>query len=351
MGLVVPLLSVSTAISGEEHLVSIDWGPVGRLIEKNRRFVVTSHANPEADAAGSQVALARYLQGLSKSVRMVSPSPTPESCRFLDPDGEIVLFDPGRASALLGAVDLVFILDLSSWKQLGSFADHLRSDKIQRVCIDHHKDPDEDIAQMIVRDDTAAATGVLIYEMIQALGGEMTPAIVQALYAALATDTGSFRFANTDARALRIGADLVEAGAKPESIYRKVFENRRWAAVKLLPAVFSTLGRSANGALAWVHITREMLAEAGGRYDDTDSYIDLLRAIKGVEVCAIFKEGENGIARVSLRSTGSVDVQRFARSFGGGGHTRAAGLSFEGTVEEAIGSVIAGLEMLVRTDG
>jgi len=329
--------------------VSIDWGPVGRIIEENRTFIVTAHVNPEADAIGSQVALAGYLQMLSKSVRMVGPSPTPESCRFLDPKGEIILFDPGRAEALLGSVDVVFIVDLSSWGQLGGFGEYLRNDKIQRVCIDHHKNPDDDIAQLALVDDTAAAAGLLIYEMITSLGGEITPRIAEALYAAIVTDTGSFRFANTDGRVLRAGAELVERGVKPEQVYRRVFENRRWASVKLMPAVFSTLGRSANGRLAWVHITRKMLADAGGRFDDTDGYIDVLRALKGVEVCAVFKEGEEKVTRVSLRSNGHVDVQRYALSLGGGGHTRAAGLTIQGTVEEAIGTVVSGLESLVGT--
>ncbi len=325
----------------------MDWKDVGRVIEGGRTFIVTSHVNPEADAIGSMVALTLFLRELSRSVRMVSPSPIPESCRFLDPGGEIVLFDRGREEALFRDVDALFIVDLSSWGQLGAFAEAVRGGDFARVCIDHHRNPDDDIATIVKRDTSAAAAGVLIYEMIAALGGRITPPIAEALLAAVVTDTGSFRFANTDARALRVAADLVEAGAKPEAIFRKVFEDRRWPSVKLLPHVFSTLGKSSNGAIAWVQITGDMLAAAGGRYDDTEGYIDHLRAVKGVEVCAIFKEGDEGTVRVSLRSTGSVDVEHFARSHGGGGHTRAAGLTFEGTIEEAIGAIIPGLEALI----
>ncbi len=328
--------------------MTIDWSPIREAIEEGRNFLITSHVNPEADAIGSMVALARFLQGLSQSVRMVSPSAIPESCRFLDPAGEIVLFDPSRADALLRAADVVFIVDLSCWSQLGSFADPLKESSARRICIDHHQDPDEDIASVLIRDPSAAAAGVLIYELIRDLDGDMTPAIAEALYAAIITDTGSFRFANTDARALRIGADLVERGVRPELVYQKVFENRKWASAKLLAPVFTTLGKSVNGKLAWISATRKMLTETGANQGDMDGFIDQIRAIRGVEVCVFFKEADEGVVRVSLRSNGSVDVQRFAQSLGGGGHTRAAGLTVEGTVEEAIGKVIAGLESLVR---
>ncbi len=325
------------------------WSEFAKTAEEARSFLVVSHVNPDPDAVGSVVGLARYLETLSKSVRMVTPSPIPENCRFLDPKGEIVLFDQTRADALLGAVDVAIILDLSSWNQLGEMGAALKESDAYRVVIDHHTDPDEDIADLMVRDPGASATGVLIYELIRELGGKVTLPIATALFAAIMTDTGSFRFSNTDGRTFRVVADLIDAGVRPDDVYRRIYEGKRWGTVKLLPAVFATVERSANGKIAWMHANRTMLSQAGASFEDTDGYIDHIRAVKGVEVALFFKEVDSGRVRVSLRSQGGVDVARFAASMGGGGHTRAAGLAFEGTLEEAIAKVVPGLESLLRS--
>lgn len=322
----------------------IDWGRVRKIIEEGRSFLITSHVNPEGDAIGSEIALTRYLRQLSRSVRIVNPSPTPENCRFLDPDGEIILYDPSRADAVLKDVDAVFILDLSSWSQLGSFADALREREIPRVCIDHHPGPDEDIADVIVCDSSAAAAGLLIYELIREVGGTIDPPIAEAIFTALIVDTGGFRFSNADRRVFLAAADLVGGGIKPEKIYQKAFENKRWASAKLLSPVIATLERTGNGKIAWMHATREMVAKAGGKYEDLEGYIDIPRSIRGVEVCVFFKEHDSKTIRVSLRSTGGVDLHHFAKSNGGGGHSKAAGITFHGTMEEAIHSIVSGLE-------
>ncbi|MBM3319897.1 MAG: DHH family phosphoesterase [Candidatus Eisenbacteria bacterium] len=326
---------------------AIDWSPVRRVINEQSSFLVTSHVNPEGDAIGSEVALAGFLRERGKSVRIVNPSPTPENCRFLDPKGEIVLFDADRAGELLAGIEAIFIVDLSSWPQLGPFADTVRRFQSIRVCIDHHRAPDAEIARISVIDETAAAAGLLVYELIRDTGAPISLPIAEALYAALLVDTGSFRFSNTDARALRAAAELVGLGVRPERAYRDAFENRRGAFVRLLPLAFAALGSTSGGKILWVSVTRRMLEEARADFEDTDGYIELLRAVRGVEVCALFKEVEEGRVRVSLRSTGKVELHRFAASFGGGGHAKAAGLTVEGSLEEAVRSVTAGLEALV----
>ncbi|MBN1824837.1 MAG: bifunctional oligoribonuclease/PAP phosphatase NrnA [Candidatus Eisenbacteria bacterium] len=326
---------------------SIDWSPVAAAMEEGRSFLVTSHVNPEGDAIGSEMALVRFLRQRGKTVRIVNPSPTPENCRFLDPEGEIIVYDPSREEAVLRGVDTVFVLDLSSWDQLGDFAEPLRLRGPRRVCIDHHRGPDEDIAEVLIRDTSAAAAGLLVYEMIRELGGDFDAAMVEALYATIIIDTGSFHFSNTDARALRAAADLVERGARPDRIYRYAFEDRRWASAKLLAPVLSTLDRTGDGRIAWIHVTREMIKKANGRYEDVEGFIEIPRGVRGVEVCAFFKEHDPETIRISLRSNGDVDLHRFAQSHGGGGHSKAAGITFQGSLEEAIRGIVSGLEALV----
>ncbi|MFH1681976.1 MAG: DHHA1 domain-containing protein, partial [Candidatus Eisenbacteria bacterium] len=179
------------------------------------------------------------------------------------------------------------------------------------------------------------------------MGEPVSLPIAEALYAALIVDTGSFRFSNTNARAFHAAGDLVSLGVRPERVYRNAFENRRDAFVRLLPLVFASLGRKSGGKILWLQVTRQMLAKARASHEDTEGFIELLRAVRGVEVCALFKEQEADRVRVSLRSTESVDLHRFARSFGGGGHAKAAGLTIAGSMEEAVRTVVAGLEALV----
>ncbi|RPJ44950.1 MAG: bifunctional oligoribonuclease/PAP phosphatase NrnA, partial [Candidatus Latescibacterota bacterium] len=167
------------------------------------------------------------------------------------------------------------------------------------------------------------------------------------LYAALLVDTGSFRYSNTDERTLRAASELVRLGVKPDRVYRDAFENRRLASVRLLPLAFATLGRKADGKILWITVTREMLAKAGATLEDAEGYIELLRAVRGAEVCVLFKESEPEKVRVSLRSTGNVDLNRFARSFGGGGHAKASGLTIDGSMAEAVRRVVEGLEAVV----
>lgn len=326
---------------------TIDWAPVRRVIDDHGSFLVTSHVNPEGDAIGSEVALARFLRERGKTVRIVNPTPTPDNCRFLDPEGEIILADASRAGAVFDGVEAVLIVDLSSWVQLGDFAESVRSSKLPRVCIDHHLEPDADIADVRVIDRTAAAAGLLVYELLRDIGGPISTPIAEALYAALLVDTGSFRYSNTDERTLRAASELVRLGVKPDRVYRDAFENRRLASVRLLPLAFATLGRKAAGKILWITVTREMLAKAGATLEDAEGYVELLRAVRGAEVCVFFKENEPDKVRVSLRSTGSVDLNRFARSFGGGGHAKAAGLTIDGSMAEAVRRVVEGLEAVV----
>jgi phosphoesterase RecJ-like protein len=327
---------------------TLPWDRVGKILEEKRSFLLTTHVNPEGDAIGSEVALARFLRSRSRHVRIVNPSPTPEQCRFLDPEGEIILFETGRAERVFADVDCVLIVDLSSWSQLGSFADPLRESGIPRVCIDHHTDPDPDIADLLLIDDSASAAGLLVFEMVKALGEPIPPVVAEPLYAAIITDTGCFRFSNTDARTFLAAAELIECGVRPDLAYRDAFENRRWASAKLLPPIFSTLDKTSDGKIAWVQVTKKMLAQAGGRFEDAEGVIEILRGIRGVEVCVVFKEQGEKKIRASLRSTGRVDLHRFAQSHGGGGHSKAAGLTYDGSLEEAISAVITGLEELAR---
>jgi nanoRNase/pAp phosphatase (c-di-AMP/oligoRNAs hydrolase) len=324
------------------------WDAVGKLIDTYDSFLITCHVNPDGDAIGSEVALKAYLEDRDKTAIIVNASPTPGTLAFLDPDSEIKVFGEMIGPEVLDDVDAVFLLDFSTWDQLGNLARPLQRSSLPRVCIDHHVNPDDDFADVMASDTTAAATGVLVYELIEALGGEVSRAQAVALYTALITDTGTFRFSNTDARVFRVAATLTERGATPVDLYKAAFGSKSWGTGRLLGPVLSTVQSAADGRLVWIHATLDMVNTSRGSYDDMDGFADLVRAIDGVELVLFFKETGDGNIKVSLRSNGNVDAYVIAEHFGGGGHRMASGMRVDGPMNEAIDKVVG---LCLQMDG
>lgn len=309
------------------------WEAVEKIIDTYDSFLITSHINPDGDAIGSEAALKAFLEDRDKTAVIVNPSPTPPSLTFLDPDGEIRVYPD---TAALADADAIFMLDFNTWDQVGNLAKPLQKSSLPRVCIDHHVSPSGDFSDVVVSDTSSAATGLLVYELIEAMGGKISRAIADALYTTIITDTGTFRFSNTNDRAFEVAAELFRHGANPHDLHRLVFGSKTWGAGNLMGPVLTTVQATANGRLAWIHATREMVEQAGASYDDMDGFADLVRAIKGVELVLFFKETVDGHIKVSLRSNGKVDAYAIAEHFGGGGHRMAAGVRIDGPMDEAI---------------
>jgi len=320
------------------------WREISKLIKSYDSFALTTHINPDGDAIGSEVALKSFLEDIDKSAVIVNSSVTPDNLAFLDPSAEIKVYSRETDRQILDDVDAVFILDVNNWEHLGAFGKTIRKSSKPRLCIDHHVPDAEDadgvgFAEVIVCDTSYAATGMLVYELIQSMNGTISKAIAEAAYATIITDTGTFRFSNTDANVFRLAAELCGRGVDPHQLYRRVFASKTWGTGRLLGPVLSTVESTADGRLAWIAATREMYADASASYDDSDGFIDLVRAIKGVELVLFFKEIPDGKIKVSLRSNGKVDAYSIARSFGGGGHRMASGMKVDGPMKEAIARV------------
>ena len=311
------------------------WQEVADLIHNNANFVITTHVNPDGDAIGSVIALAGLLQDLGKSTTIVSSSQTPRSCRFLDPHNTIRVYPDQYDPAILEKADVAIATDVNNWPQLGPFAEALRAFDKPRVCIDHHEGVEPGFADVVVSDTSAAAAGLLVFELIEFLGREPSDHVRDAIYTAIITDTGSFRFSNTDARVLRAATRLLEFGANPSVLHRQAFAKTP-AAVKLLGSVLAAMGSTADGKLIWLHVTQEMLRAAGANYEDSDGIVDVVRAMEGVEFVLFFKELDDGRVKVSLRSNGRVDVLEIAKRYGGGGHRMACGMTLDGPIDAAI---------------
>jgi phosphoesterase RecJ-like protein len=322
------------------------WHKIAKFIDTYDSFVITTHINPDGDAVGSEMALKALLEDRGKNVQVVNSSVTPPNLCFLDPDNEIKVFPHDVKKSFLDDVDAIFILDVNNTDHLGNLGRPLENCTLPRVCIDHHQGAEENFADISVNDTSAAATGMLIYDLIRSMNGGVSREIANAVYAALITDTGTFRFSNTDTRAFQMAAELCDSGVKPYDIHRHVFASKTWGAGNLLGPVLSTVDTAADGRLAWIHTTQEMVNQAKAAYDDTDGFIDLVRAIKGVELVLFFKEVPGGDIKVSLRSNGRVNAFTVAESFGGGGHKMASGMKVEGPMDKAIKKVVAACEQI-----
>ena len=321
------------------------WTTLSDLLPHATSCVMTTHYSLDGDAVGSELALAAFLRQRGIEAHIINQDAIPRIYRFLDEDNRTQVYAESKDETIRRA-DLVFLLDVSGWDRIGSPAKAIRASSAKRICIDHHATNDG-IANVDIADSSAAATGELIYEMILALGGEITPAIARALFVAIATDTGWFRFANTSPRVFEIIADLVTRGARPEELYSLVYEQLRWQRMALLGRGLVELQSAADARIAWMAFTRHTFEEAGADDEDVEGMIDLLRTIGGVEIAILYRETRDGKISVSLRSKSEADVSRLAALFGGGGHARAAGIRMEGNLGTVTQQVLAAAEKLI----
>ena len=230
---------------------------------------------------------------------------------------------------------------VSDVKRLGNLTPTVRALTMPKLVIDHHIASEDPASNVMLTDVTACATGELVYDLATALSLDITPAIAQALYVAIVTDTGGFRFSNTTPRAHAMAADLLSVGVDPEDMYVRVYASAPAGRVRLLAEVLSTLGVDDDHGLAWLSLGAGALERFSVRQEDLDGIVEHARAIAGTRMAIFLRDLGYGKVKASFRSTGSVDVNEFARRFGGGGHARASGALISGSLEEVRERVIA----------
>lgn len=327
------------------------WSKVAVLIQQHSHFVLTTHVRPDGDGLGSELALAALLEQLGKEVAIVNSDPMPEAFEFLDPQGSIRVYHPDRDRVTLANAKVVFILDSSEgWSRLGELGEVVREIAATTVCVDHHPD-DGTFADMAVIDVTAGATGELIFELIEHMGGELTHDMAMALYVAILTDTGSFRFDKTSSRTHHIAARLLEAGVMPRQAYNYLYEQRPLGHLHLQSQLLAQLTLAYGGRLAWSKVTQEMLERYGVDRRDITHFVDLGLSVAGVEVSVLFSETRNGRVQLNFRSKGRVPVNEVAQRLDGGGHHFAAGAQVDGPLDEAIQRVLEKVRQVWSRDG
>lgn len=321
--------------AGETAATAIDWNRFVELVEPNQRFLLTTHVRPDCDALGSTLAMAEILRLLGKEVWIVNGYAIPPGLRFLDPEGRLLQLDSDVSLRGIEPVDVVMILDTSAWAQLGHVKQLIDETRAVRVVIDHHVSGDHLDAELF-KDSSAEATGRLVVEAADALGIALTPQMATQLFAALATDTGWFRFASTTPRTYQLAARLTEAGAAPDRLYRELYERDSLARLKLIGLAVSQVKTDHDGRLIYSWLTRSDFERLGALPADSEDIINMLLSVEGAEVAFMVTQQADGRAKVSFRSRSSVDCSRIAEQFGGGGHRQASGATLSGPLDEAL---------------
>jgi bifunctional oligoribonuclease and PAP phosphatase NrnA len=289
------------------------------------RVALITHVNADGDGAGSQAAVASWLQSAGKQVHVTNPTIFPDSYRYLVDAELIVDYTNPRAAQIIREADVVFVLDTGEPKRTGRHMDDVVKRKV--AVLDHHPASHPGFSGVVFLDTTACATGELVYDLLQVAryDGKWPPAVTEGIYTAITTDTGSFRFSNTTPRAHAIVGEMIGRGVDPELMYRRLYGTVPLRRIQLLRSALENLESDPAIGLSWLSVTRAAMQASAATSEDLDGLVEYARSIEGTELAILFRETNDGATKISFRSNGAIDVNTLARQFGGGGHVKAAG--------------------------
>ena len=312
--------------------MSINWPAFVDIVNSHETFLLTSHIRPDCDALGSELGMAQVLEALGKDVRIVNGQPTPPNLAFIDPTNRIRTIHRETKLDELDDVEVLMILDTSAWAQLGPMGEVIRETKAKKIVVDHHVSED-DLGAEPFKNTTAEATGRLVVEAAEQLGVELTAEMATPIYAAIATDTGWYRFNSTTSYTYQVAAKLVDAGANPSWIFRELYERNTLGRLKLRGEVLARIELDLAGRLAHTFILKDDFERLEALPSDTEDLVNMALEIDGTEVAVIMVEQLGGGFKLSFRSRSDVDCSKVAANFGGGGHKAAAGAFIKGSFD------------------
>ncbi|MBA3232287.1 MAG: bifunctional oligoribonuclease/PAP phosphatase NrnA [Acidobacteria bacterium] len=306
-------------------------------ILQRRRFLLTSHARPDGDSIGSQLAMAFALDALGKEVRIVNADAAPDHYQGFPGMHRIEITTEVDTDA-----DAVIVMECSDLSRTGITG----LDSRFIINIDHHAG-NRLYGALNWYDETAAACGEMVFDLIRALGVPLTEQIATHIYLAILTDTGAFHHSNITPRTFDICRQTVEAGVNPAAMARRVFDSNSFGKLKLIGAVLDSMVLLDEGRLAVLYLDDEMLQLCGCTHNDTEGLINLPLTAREIQAVVFFKIAPGGVVRVSMRSKYDVDVRQVAAQYGGGGHKNAAGFTVDGPLDELRPRLIERLVMAI----
>lgn len=315
---------------------------IAAVLKSKNKVAISSHIMPDGDSIGSMLSLYNALKGEGKDVVCYCSDSLPDVYSFLPGYSEIKIYsgDPGEE------YDIFAVLDCGSTDRTGKCSS-LKGCCHQVINIDHHA-TNSDFGDLNLVETSASSTGELIYHVLKQMGISISRDIACCLYTAILTDTGCFKYSNTTEETHRIAGELIRSGIDFGAIHSEIYNNYNYKDLKFLGKAIGSIELYGSGKIAYMQLDRDDIN--GVRLEDinTSDFINYARDIKGVEVAAFVKEGDEGEFRVSFRSKKIVDVREVCEKFGGGGHTRAAGCTIRGTASDVKSTVLQELENALK---
>jgi len=310
-----------------------EFRQISRLVDENQRFLITSHIHTDGDAIGSALALYHYLNQLGKSVRVAIPGNIPGKYGFLNTKKFINRVSQKNLATFIQEAQVIFILDISALDRLDDLYQPVLEAAAFKICIDHHP-VEKGWTDLLIQDTTRIATAEIIYDLLRSLKATFNSEIAEALFTAILSDSGSFRFPGTTRDTFRIAADLMGYGPDPARIYSLVYEQANVRQLRIWGRLLNKI--EVDGHFSWITIPFEFIRDRLIFLDEVDGLIDLLRKDSKAAVVGVFVQKNEDRVQVGLRSKNGVDVGEIAREFGGGGHKHAAGYTVGKSLIEVV---------------
>jgi len=311
------------------------------LISTPKKIVITTHRGPDGDAMGSSLGLFHLLKQLGHTVNVITPNEYANFLHWLPGNKEVIIYEGNEAATdeITAESDLIFLLDFSDLSRIAPFNNAVSKSKATKIMIDHHQDPDRDIAKLIFSDTKACSTAQLVYEVMDAMGmtNYLNKSIAECLYVGIMTDTGSFKYSSTTAKTHNIIAELITAGAENDKIHDLIYDNSSANRIKLLGYCLNKKLRlyPENNA-AIISLTADELKRFKFKKGDTEGLVNYALSIEGINFATFIAE-KDGMVKLSLRSKGNLKVNEIAgKYFSGGGHINASGGVSQVSVDETI---------------
>lgn len=313
-----------------------------QLIDNSKNAIILTHQNPDGDAIGSVLGLNDYLQFLELNVSIFKDTKIPENFEFLEGINQFTDFT-SELSDSFNKADVIFVLDLSSGSRLKDFEPFYNNSPAKKIVIDHHLEPKIEF-DILLHDIDACSTGELIFNLLASdKRYSFNKNSASALYVAIMTDTGNFRFPRTDADVHEIIARLINAGADPVDLYDKIYNQNSKASTRLLSEGFLSMRFFYDDSLVMMVLTKEMFLNTGCREDEIENYAEKLLSIKSARAGVLISQvPTRNELRISFRSKDDINVRKIAEKFGGGGHLNASGARIydSNALEETIEKIV-----------
>ena len=325
----------------------VNYSKIEQIISENEKIFISTHINPDGDSIGSAFAMYHYLKKIGKDCRIINHSEVPLVYSFLN-EKEIFNEINDENIAFIKNADLGIILDIGDFYRLGEVANVIEGTTIETINIDHHPLTENNFFTHNFINLDASSVGEILYSYFSSLGSDIIDKeMMLGIYSAVLTDTGSFRFSNTNQLSHEIAVDAIKMGINISEIYQNIYENSSVSRIKLLGNVIQKLNFDCNGELLWFSLNNDMVKEVDGTNQDFDGFTDFFRGIQGVEI-ALMLYDLKGKVRLSFRSKGKYKVNNVAKKMGGGGHPFASAALVDGEFSDVKSTVLGLLSTYIN---